>query len=399
MQGAASYQLMHPLYSSVLYLSAAGGPTLVLDQVPRMGQEEQQQQQQRKKEREQQQQPELDSPAQQQQEQGEEQAAGKGCADPAAVVAGPVGQSCLLARRAWLVQPAANRLLMFKGDRLHGVVPGSRRGQQQGAGSSSGDGGSSSGGSDDDTKSSSADCTGSSGSNSESELGLQEHEGQQEGAIAAGAEHQGQAEQRTTIIIAWWGPDRLGQQQQQQADSPWPGMTQPYKARCLAAGQQQQAQGPGQQPVHDQATASEDTEHQHQQEEEVEVKQEAAWPCSLPLVEQLQLDPQQPQLCYTSSPASLAKPQAAGQPNVGCSGTAGQGAAGVAEVSPAWEHVAGQQQCSGKVQRAWQQAGAMLQVAAARRLPLPLPRLQLFLRTASEVQAMYVVPPQGGSSS
>ena len=60
-------RVRHPLLSAVLYLTAGvGGPTLVADQV----------------------------------------------------LGGP------LARRGWLCYPRANRLLMFKPDRLHGVVPG-----------------------------------------------------------------------------------------------------------------------------------------------------------------------------------------------------------------------------------------------------------------------------------
>ncbi|DBA84827.1 hypothetical protein WJX77_001720 [Trebouxia sp. C0004] len=65
-QGLQHYQLQHPLVSSVLFLTESGGPTFVLDQDPQ----------------------------------------------------GP------LAPRGWLVQPYANQLLAFKGNLLHGVIPG-----------------------------------------------------------------------------------------------------------------------------------------------------------------------------------------------------------------------------------------------------------------------------------
>ncbi|DBA89883.1 TPA: hypothetical protein ACH3X2_004738 [Trebouxia sp. C0005] len=65
-QGLQHYHLQHPLVSSVLFLTQSGGPTLVLDQDPQ----------------------------------------------------GP------LAPRGWLVQPRPNQLLAFKGNLLHGVIPG-----------------------------------------------------------------------------------------------------------------------------------------------------------------------------------------------------------------------------------------------------------------------------------
>lgn len=65
-QGLHHYHLQHPLVSSVLFLTESGGPTLVLDQDPQ----------------------------------------------------GP------LASRGWLVQPCPNQLLAFKGNLLHGVIPG-----------------------------------------------------------------------------------------------------------------------------------------------------------------------------------------------------------------------------------------------------------------------------------
>ncbi|KAL3136683.1 hypothetical protein ABBQ38_005919 [Trebouxia sp. C0009 RCD-2024] len=65
-RGLDQYRLDHPVISSVLYLTAAGGPTVVLDQHP----------------------------------------------------------SACLAERGWLVQPCPNQLLAFQGNLLHGVIPG-----------------------------------------------------------------------------------------------------------------------------------------------------------------------------------------------------------------------------------------------------------------------------------
>ena len=66
-QGRTAYSLHHPIASSVLYLSDHGGPTLVIDQTASL----------------------------------------RG-----------------LGSTGWAVSAACNRLLLFKGDLLHGVLPG-----------------------------------------------------------------------------------------------------------------------------------------------------------------------------------------------------------------------------------------------------------------------------------
>lgn len=66
MQYIACVSNLLQMMSSVLFLTAAGGPTVVLDQDPSAG----------------------------------------------------------LADRGWLVQPCPNQLLVFQGNLLHGVVPG-----------------------------------------------------------------------------------------------------------------------------------------------------------------------------------------------------------------------------------------------------------------------------------
>ena len=80
------YRLLHPALSSVLYLTAQGGPTIILDQTAHRG---------------------LAAASQ-----------------PSAAASQRGAGAQLLAERAWLVQPKAGRFAVWSGDLLHGVLPG-----------------------------------------------------------------------------------------------------------------------------------------------------------------------------------------------------------------------------------------------------------------------------------
>ncbi|KAF8059369.1 hypothetical protein HT031_005174 [Scenedesmus sp. PABB004] len=106
-RGLAAYRLAHPAASSVLFLSASGGPTLVLEQDTAGGASPGPSPEQRepgvppptKRARPAQAQVEVQAQAQQEQR------------PPLAV-------------RAWLAHPAPGRMAVWPGDLLHGVLPG-----------------------------------------------------------------------------------------------------------------------------------------------------------------------------------------------------------------------------------------------------------------------------------
>jgi hypothetical protein len=359
---------MHPTCSSVLYLTSGGGPTLVLEQTPGMGEQQQGEQQQGE-----QQQGEQQQGQQEQGEQGGQAAEDGGGAQP-------------LAERGWLVQPAANRLLLFPGNLLHGVLPGSGGGSSAvGAGAGGGPG------------------AGSGGS--------------------VGSPFGSQQQERTTVIIAWWGAElqaslegRQGGQQQQQPGQPGPCMCQPFRGAAQQAAPAAAAQGsvPGSGPGSGGAAAAEPDatgvlagETATATDAQVAPGAAAAAAATAAVAAAAaQRGPSpweqslQPVALDGGAASRAAQEWRYGTARSSCSsvGAAEPGGAGsigsITEVAPAWQRVRQQgiQQEVHPVQ-GWLEAGEVVREAAqlvGRPVHQLMPRLQFFLSNSSEVRDMYV---------
>jgi len=142
--------IVHPLVSSVVYLSGSGGdPTLVIDET----------------------------------------------------MHGPRGT------RAFLVHPACGTFMTFPGDRLHGVLPGPFRSTAHGGGGggSNGGGGSSAGGG------SGGDGGGSNGGGGSGDIGGSGDGGSGDGGGGEGGSEGGVGDlgQRLVLLIAWYGDPTL----------------------------------------------------------------------------------------------------------------------------------------------------------------------------------------------
>jgi hypothetical protein len=323
---------MHPRVSSVLYITSAGGPTLVLEQTPQQG-------------------------------------VGTGAAAAGAGAAAAGAEGCdddarLLAHRAWLVRPASNRLLLFQGDLLHGVLSGSRGG----------------------------------GAGGRSPSSSQQQQQQQ------------QQQERTTIIIAWWGPElqaslegrQACQEQAAGAQQPGPCMARPFRRGAPQGSGPAGGRGAGAQAeagVEPAATA-------------------AAHDCTAPwwleslAPVELGGGAAQPLQQHWHSGAAVGGAGAAG------SAGGGSGGGGIVEVAPAWERVeqqqggAGEEQPGGQLEEeeeheeeqpadslCWRRAGEVLREAAqlvGRPLQQLMPRLQFFLGSGAEIRGLYVPPSVDG---
>jgi hypothetical protein len=269
-RGLAAFRLAHPAAGSVLYLTGAGGPTLVLDQTTAGAVTGDQQQQQQQQGLVQQGSLEAAVPAAASTlaaAAAATAAAGECHAAPAAKRARHLEQSAAnagaakekqhehhtykhhhdyhhhhkhhhvnhaeqqqqqqqqqqqrppLASRAWLVAPAAGRFAVWPGGLLHGVLPGAEMplGEEE-DGSAGEDGASAKGGAG-----GTAGCSHQQQQQQQQQPGTSLQGGASEGGgdrsmPAAAGEGAAPAAARTTLILAWWScdPRSLTTQQQQQ---------------------------------------------------------------------------------------------------------------------------------------------------------------------------------------